>query len=69
MPYSAVTQPLPVPLRKGGGVFLQAGGDEDMGVAEFDEAGAFGMLGDAGFEADAAQFIGGALAGAHGVIP
>ena len=66
MPYSAVTQPLPEPLRKGGADLLQAGGDENMGVAEFDEAGAFGMLGDARLEADAAQLVGGAFAGAHG---
>ena len=37
--------------------FFQAGGDQHMGVAEFDEAGAFGMAGEAGLEADGAQLI------------
>src|SRR5690606_31862494 len=30
---------------------------EDMGIAEAHEAGAFGVLGDAGFEADGAHFM------------
>ena len=55
MPYSAVTQPLPEPLQEGRGLFLQAGGDQHMGIAEFDQAGAFGMRGDARFQADGAQ--------------
>ena len=34
MPYSAVTQPLPVPLQEGRRFLFQAGGDQHMGVAE-----------------------------------
>ena len=47
-------------LQEGRRFFLQAGGDQDMGVAEFDQAGAFGMLGNARFQADGAHLHRGA---------
>ena len=43
MPYSAVTQPLPCPLRKGGHLLLQRRGADHLGVAELDEHRALGM--------------------------
>ena len=67
MPYSAVTQPLPEPLQEGRRFLLQAGGDQHMGIAEFDQTGAFGMLGNARFEADGAQLIGARLEGRMGL--
>src|SRR6185503_16979274 len=37
--------------------FFQAGGHQHMGVAEFHEAGAFGIFHDAALERNAAQFV------------
>ena len=34
-------------FQEGRRFFFQAGGDQHMGVAEFDQAGAFGMAGNA----------------------
>ena len=39
-----------------------------MGVAEFHQAGAFGVFGDAAFEGHGAQLIGRTAAGPHGEI-
>jgi len=53
-------------LQKGRGFFFQAGGDQNMGVAEFDQTGAFGMAGKAGGQGNGAHLIGGAVGRAHG---
>jgi hypothetical protein len=53
-------------LQEGRGLFLEAGGDQHMGVAELGQAGAFGMAGKAGLKADGAHLVGGAPAGAAG---
>ena len=67
MPYSAVTQPRPVLRRKGGTFSSTRGGAQHMRVAEAREAGALGIFGEAGLEADGAQLVGGAAGGArHG---
>ncbi len=63
MPYSAVTQPLPVPLRKPGTPLFQARGDEHMGIPEFDQAGTLGMFGHPGFKGHAAHLVGARLLG------
>ena len=65
MPYSAVTQPWPLPRRNGGHLVLDRGGDQHARVAEADQAGAFGMAGEAGFEAKLAHLVGGASGRAH----
>ncbi len=43
-------------LEEGRRAFFQAGGDQHMGVAELDQAGAFGMVGNARFEASRGAF-------------
>ena len=44
MPYSAVIQPSPLPLRNGRHAVLDARGAHDPGVAHLDEDGAFGVF-------------------------
>src|ERR1700745_49559 len=58
MPYSAVTQPRALRLEPGRQAFFQGGGDQHMGVAEFDHAGTLGVFDDAAFQRDGAQLIG-----------
>ena len=53
-------------FEEGRRLLFQAGGDQHMGIAEFDQAGAFGMAGDARFEADGTHHVGRAIGGAHG---
>ena len=65
MPYSAVTQPWPLPRRNGGHGLLDAGGAQHLGVAELDQHRAFGVLGEPAREADRAQLIGRAAAGSR----
>ena len=60
MPYSAVIQPLPEPLRKGGAFFFQTGGDQHMSVAELNQAGTLGMASEARRQADSAHLVVGA---------
>ena len=55
MPYSAVTQPRPPPFSHGGTVSPTLASAQHMRLAEADEAGAFGVTGDAALEADRAQ--------------
>ncbi len=47
---------------------LDAGGDQDPGMAEADQARAFRIAIDAGLEPDLAQFVVGAFGGTHGMI-
>ena len=68
MPYSAVTQPWPLAAQPGRHAFLDAGGDQHMGVAELDQARAFGMGRKAGDHLDGAHLVGGAAGGAHGAF-
>ena len=67
MPYSAVTQPRPV-LRRKGGTFSSTEAVHSTWVSpNRDEAGALGIFGEAGLEANGAQLVGGAAGGArHG---
>ena len=44
---------------------VDRGGAENMGIAEFDQAGALGVAGEARFEADGAKLVGGAAGRAH----
>ena len=53
-------------LQEGRRLFFQAGGDQHMGVAELDQAGAFGMAGEAGGQGHGAHLVGGAVGRAHG---
>ena len=69
IPYSAVTQPSPLPLRKGGTLLLDAHRADDPRVAELDEARAVGVLQVAGGEADRPEVEGGAAVAAHALLP
>jgi hypothetical protein len=64
MPYSAVTQPRPVPRKNGGAWFSRLAVQQHMGVPEFDEAGPFRVLENARFQAGGAHFVGAAAGGA-----
>ena len=48
---------------------FDAGGAEHLGAAHADQAGAFGMVGEAGGERNIAKSVGGAAGGAHGGCP
>jgi hypothetical protein len=59
MPYSAVT------LEPGRQPFLEAGGDQHMGIAEFHETGAFGVFYHAALQRYGAQLVDLSLARPH----
>src|SRR5690606_16734631 len=48
---------LPAALQEGRDTLFKACGAQHMGIAEADEAGAFGMFGNAGLEADGPHFL------------
>jgi hypothetical protein len=65
MPYSAVTQPWPLPRRKGGRL-LRPRRAQHAGVAHLDQHRAFGVTGEIAGDLDGAELVRLALAGAHG---
>jgi len=58
MAYSAVTQPLPCPTKKGGTLFSTVAVQNDLGFAELDQGRAFGVAVTVRRDANGAQFIG-----------
>ncbi len=58
---------LALAAQEGRHLALDGGGAEHFGLAHADEAGAFGMAGEAGFEADGAQRAGVAAGGRRGL--
>ena len=62
MPYSAVTQPSPLPRLCGGTLLFDRGGAQHAGLAELDQHRALGMDGEAAGDAHRAQLVGGAAA-------
>ncbi len=60
-------QPSPEPFTEGGDAIFDGGGDEDVGVAGFDEAGAFCEFDDVAFESGGAQFVELSAVGSHRV--
>ena len=65
MPYSAVTQPWPLPRRNGGTLSSTEAVTSTRVSPKLTRQRAFGMLGEAGFEREGAHLVGGAAAGAH----
>jgi hypothetical protein len=65
MPYSAVSQPWPLPL-EAGHLFFDGGGAQHAGVTELDQHRAFGVLGVLAGQAHVAQLRNAAAAGAMG---
>ncbi len=59
IPYSAVTQPWPLPRRNGGNGLLDAGRAQHMRIATAHQHRAFRMAREPAFEADGPQLIGG----------
>jgi len=61
MPYSAVTQPSPLPF-VARHFFFDRGGAQHLGVAKLDQHRALGVLGEVAGDAHSAQLVGGAAA-------
>jgi hypothetical protein len=49
--------------------FLEAGGAQNMGIAELGQAGTFGVLGNTRFKGHAAHLVVCAAGWAHGCLP
>jgi hypothetical protein len=58
MPYSAVTQPWPLPRNQPGRLVSTDAVTKHLGIAERDEAGAFGLLGDIALDGHCAHLVG-----------
>jgi hypothetical protein len=58
MPYSAVTQPCPLPLQEGRHLLFDAGGAQHPGIAELDQHAAFGVHGEVAGDAQGPQLCG-----------
>ena len=66
MPYSAVSQPCPLPLRNAGTPSSTLAVHSTVRVADLDQHRAFGVLGEAAGDAQRAQLVGAAAGGTRG---